>query len=179
MDNFNLIVCVNKKNVIGRNGDLLFHIHNDLKNFKRMTTDNVVIMGRKTFESLPGKKPLPNRHNIIVTSDENYKVEGYDNVSIVHSYDEAKDFCIAFFPTKEWFVIGGKSAYNWFLINHLIGTAYVTCVDENSKLEGDTILNEDFNDEYVWKLFYQAPQLEEDGIKYNFSIYKFNSYNFK
>ena len=66
-----LIVCINNKNVIGRNGGLLFHIKNDLQNFKRMTSDNVVIMGKNTFDTLPNSQPLPNRINIIITNDLN------------------------------------------------------------------------------------------------------------
>ena len=66
---FKIITCINKKGVIGNEGKLLYHIKNDLANFKRMTVGNVVIMGRKTFESLPGGKPLNDRINIVLTHD--------------------------------------------------------------------------------------------------------------
>ena len=81
---FKIIACINKRGVIGNHGKLLYSIKNDMKNFKSMTIGNVVIMGRYTFESLPKKKPLKDRINIIITKDNEYNVEASDNVFIVH-----------------------------------------------------------------------------------------------
>ena len=65
------IACVDENWGIGKSGDLLFHIKKDMESFKRLTENGIVIMGRRTWESLP-KKPLPNRINIVVTSDDTF-----------------------------------------------------------------------------------------------------------
>ena len=78
---FKIIACINQKRALGKDGKLLYTIKNDLLNFKRQTLGNVVIMGRKTFESLPNKEPLKDRINIILTSNEEYGVsQDFDNV---------------------------------------------------------------------------------------------------
>ena len=67
-----IIVAADKNWAIGRNNELLVRISNDMKNFRRLTEGNVVVMGRKTLESFPGGKPLPNRVNIVLTRQQNY-----------------------------------------------------------------------------------------------------------
>ena len=102
---YTAIVCINNKNAIGNSGNLMYHIKADMKNFKSLTTDNVVIMGRKTFESLPNKRPLKNRINIIVTENIDYRPMGCDswtkdeinNTYLVNSLQEADDLCFAYF----------------------------------------------------------------------------------
>lgn len=171
-----LIVCVNEKNVIGRNGDLVFHIKNDLRNFKRMTTDNVIIMGRKTFESLPNKQPLPNRVNIIITDDNDFSVNESNNVYIVHGIFEAVELCEAFFSDKEIFVIGGATIYNQFIGLDLIDEAYVTRVNDNSIEDNDVVINAFWDDENKWKVYYesysQRQRTDGNDITYKFLIYK-------
>ena len=170
-----LIVCINNKNVIGRNGGLLFHIKNDLQNFKRMTSDNVVIMGKNTFDTLPNSQPLPNRINIIITNDLNYSVNGHDNVFVAHSIQEAVDFCKSF-KDKELFVIGGGSIYNQFLDEDLIDEAFVTKVEDNSIESGDVLINENFCNHDKWKLFietdYQYQIIDGQNIKYKYTFLK-------
>lgn len=99
----NIIVAAGNGGVIGRKGDLIWHISDDLKRFKRLTTGHPVIMGRKTWESLP-KKPLPGRRNIVVTRDHEYVAEGAEVVSSPQ---------VALETTKEEepFVIGGGEIY--------------------------------------------------------------------
>lgn len=173
---FKLIVCVNEKNVIGRRGSLLFHIKNDLKNFKRMTTDNVVIMGRKTFESLPNKKPLPNRINIIMTNDLNYYVEENKDVFIVHNIKEVLELCEAFFKDKELFVIGGGNVYNQFIENDLVDEAIVTRVNEGSLEDGDITIQCPWERSDNWKIYYesytQRQRTDGDDITYKFIVFK-------
>ena len=77
-----IIVAVDENGAIGRNNDLLFHIKDDLKNFKILTTNNTVVMGRNTWESLP-IKPLPNRENIVLTTTEN-ELSG---AKVLHSFE--------------------------------------------------------------------------------------------
>ena len=127
MTNFKIIACINQKRVLGNEGKLLYHIGNDLANFKRMTVGNVVIMGRKTFESLPNGAPLKDRVNIIITADEEYGVDAkFDNVYIVHSVEDAIELCDAFFSDKEVFVIGGESIYRQFMEKDLVNEMRLT-----------------------------------------------------
>ena len=104
------IVCMDNFGGIGKNGDLLYKIPDDLKRFKEITSGNTIIMGRKTFESLPGV--LPNRKHVILTRDKNFSVDN-ENVEVIHSVDEIinnyKDSSV------EAFIIGGGEIYKEFL----------------------------------------------------------------
>ncbi|HOI80475.1 MAG TPA: dihydrofolate reductase, partial [Petrimonas sp.] len=84
-----IIVALDEQNAIGSNGDLLCHLPSDLKHFKKITTGYAVIMGRKTYESLP-KGALPNRTNIVITSGE---PENYPGCTVVRSVEEALSRC--------------------------------------------------------------------------------------
>ena len=153
MTNFKIIACINQKRVLGNDGKLLYHIGNDLANFKRMTVGNVVIMGRKTFESLPNGTPLKDRVNIIVTSDEEYGVDAkFDNVYIVHSVEDAIELCDAFFSDKEVFVIGGESIYRQFMEKDLVTEMRLTIVNDDA--EGDAVFPE-YNEE-DWYVYYKS-----------------------
>ncbi len=101
-----LIWAQDKNKGIGANGKLPWHIPEDLKNFKKITSDSIIIMGRKTWESLP-IKPLPNRRNIVLSKTKNMKMENFN------SYEE----CIAKLKLEnvdKIFIIGGRSIYNLF-----------------------------------------------------------------
>jgi len=99
-----LIAAIGRNNELGKDNTLLWHLPADMKHFKDTTALHAVIMGRKTFESIG--KPLPNRKNIVITRDVNYKQVG---VEIVHSLAEALDL----FPdqNEEIFIIGGAELY--------------------------------------------------------------------
>jgi Dihydrofolate reductase len=99
-----IIVALDEGNAIGRDGGLLCHLPNDLKHFKRVTNGHTVIMGRKTFESLP-EGALPNRTNIVVTSD---AAENYPGCIVVRSVEEAFTHCT---DDKKVFIIGGGQLY--------------------------------------------------------------------
>lgn len=99
-----IIVAIDNCNAIGRDGDLLCHLPNDLRHFKRVTEGHTVIMGRRTFESLP-KGALPNRTNIVITSD---KTENYPGCVVVRSLEEAFEKAP---KEKEVFIIGGGQLY--------------------------------------------------------------------
>ena len=153
MTNFKIIACINQKRVLGNEGKLLYHIGNDLANFKRMTVGNVVIMGRKTFESLPNGAPLKDRVNIIITTDEEYGVDAkFDNVYIVHSVEDAIELCDAFFSDKEVFVIGGESIYRQFMEKDLVDEMRLTIVNDDA--EGDAVFPE-YNEE-DWYVYYKS-----------------------
>ena len=169
MKKISLIVCVNNKNIIGNDNDLLYHIKEDLQNFKRMTSNNVVIMGRKTYESLP-KRPLPNRINIIITRDINYEVSD-NNVFIVHSVEDAMKLCEEEFNDIECFVIGGGQIYNEFLNKDYVSRMYITEVLDNT--EGNVVFPIITLDN--WKLFYESSyQVNSSEYDFKFKIYDRN-----
>lgn len=109
MQKIKLIASVDNNYGIGYENQLLFRNPVDMKMFKDRTTNNIVVMGRKTFESIG--KPLPNRVNIVLSSDENYRPE---NVTVVSSIadviPETKKY-----PDKDVFIIGGSTIYEQFI----------------------------------------------------------------
>ena len=116
---FSLIAAIGKNRELGKKGDLIFHIKEDMKFFKETTSGHKIVMGRKTWESLPGK--LPNRTNIVISSQD---IEGPDEV--IHDLDgfidKNKD------TDEEIFVIGGGKIYAEFL--PVASKLYLTEVDE-------------------------------------------------
>jgi dihydrofolate reductase len=131
MSNISIIVAIAKNFAIGKNNDLLFHLPNDLKRFKQITTGHPVIMGRNTLLSLP-RWPLPNRRNIVITDK---KDDHFTGCEIVFSVDEAVELVK---NEKEAFVIGGGSVYRQFF--PLAGRLYLTVV--NKVFEADTFFPE-------------------------------------
>ena len=115
-----IIVALDEQNAIGRGGNLLCHLPNDLKHFKQITTGHTVIMGRKTYESLP-KGALPNRTNIVITSDH---AENYPGCIVVRSVEEALAHCE---EGEKAFIIGGGKLYHASL--HLADQLYLTRID--------------------------------------------------
>lgn len=98
-----IIAAIAKNNALGMNNKLIWHLPEDLKRFKRVTTGHHVIMGRKTFESLG--KPLPNRTTIIITRNKNYKAS---NCLVVNSLDEALENAK---QDKNPYILGGAEIY--------------------------------------------------------------------
>lgn len=128
-----LIVAKSKNNIIGNKGKIPWHIPNDLKRFKNLTTDNVVIMGRKTYESLPEEyKPLPNRINIIISKDKSYSVK---NCLVFNKIEKALRKAGT---DKEIFIIGGGEIYKEGI--KYADKIYVTEVDGD--FTGDTYFPE-------------------------------------
>ena len=105
MQTITMIAAVGENNALGKDNDLLWHLPNDFKRFKQLTTGHFIIMGRKTFESFP--KPLPKRTHIIITRDKNYKIK-HDNCIVVHSLEEALKLTI---EDENPFIIGGGEIY--------------------------------------------------------------------
>lgn len=103
----NIIVAAGKDGAIGRKGELIWNLPGDLKRFKQLTLGHPVIMGRKTWDSLP-KKPLPGRLNIVLTHRKDFKPEG---ATIVNSLEEALEITAGQSP----FIIGGAEIYKLFL----------------------------------------------------------------
>lgn len=139
---------------LGKNNELIYKISEDLKRFKKITSDHIVIMGRKTFESIG--KALPNRINIVITHDPNFSTE---NIVVAHSLDEALRLA-ELKEEKEVFIIGGGIVYK-----EAIGKAdklYLTIVEGSP--DADTF----FPDYSDFKKVVFEEEHEEDGLKYKF-----------
>jgi dihydrofolate reductase len=98
-----MIAAAGENNELGKDNDLVWHLPDDFKRFKTLTTGHYIIMGRKTFESFP--KPLPNRTHVVITRDKNYKKEG---AIVVHSLEEALQVSA---EDPQPFIIGGGEIY--------------------------------------------------------------------
>ena len=155
-----LIAAMDKNHLIGKNNDLPWRLPADLAYFKKVTMGNTIVMGRKTFESIG--KPLPGRENVIVTSQQDYKVEG---ASIVHSIEELlqldKD-------SKELFVIGGARLYEQTLAH--ADRLYLTEIQE--QFEGDAYFPA--IDEYKWSVVSKTEGVkdEKNPYTYYFTVYE-------
>jgi len=125
--NISIIVAVAQNFAIGLNNDLLFHLPDDLKRFKKITIGKALIMGKRTFFSLP-KAPLPNRRNIVITDVPGENFEGCESVN---SIEEAVALVQ---DEQEAFIIGGGMIYKQFY--PLAGKLYLTLVHKD--LEADT-----------------------------------------
>lgn len=151
-----MIAAVGPNLELGSNGDLVWHISADLKNFKRLTVGHPVIMGRKTWESLP-KRPLPGRLNVIVSRS---PVQ-IDGAVCVSSPEEALKVCEGL---EMPFVIGGAQIYKIFM--PLADVLYLTYVDAETEKEIDCHFPE-YRQDWVMR---QVSEWETDpkGIRYRF-----------
>lgn len=127
--NLSLIVAMDLNNTIGYKGTLPWNIPEDLSLFKNITTNSIVIMGRKTFNSI--NKPLPNRVNIVLSKENNIDING---VFVFKTIDEIYSFIDSNYSDKKIFIIGGESIYNLFLND--ITEFHISVI--NKKFIGDT-----------------------------------------
>ena len=156
-----IIVAVSEDWGIGKNNELLWHISEDLKRFKRLTSGNTVIMGKRTWESLP-KRPLPGRKNIVLTDD---KTETIENAVTAYSIEDSLSKCQT---NGEIFVIGGGSIYRQFL--PIADRLYITHV--HKKAPADIYFPE--IDLKIWKITEQEvfKTDDEESLIYTYSIYE-------
>ncbi len=155
---FSIIAAIGKNNELGKDNALIWHLPGDLKFFKETTTGKTIIMGRRTFESLP--RMLPNRHHIVISSSNNFPEE----VSVYNTIDDLlKDYKDS---NEELFVIGGASIYKAFL-------------DLSNKLYLTEIAAEDKNADAYFPTFDKSlydmevlKENEDEGIKYRHVLYK-------
>ena len=128
-----LIVAAAENGVIGKDNDLIWHLPKDMRFFKETTLNHHVIMGRKNFESIPHKyRPLPNRTNIVITRQTNYKADG---CVVVNSVEAALEIAKEN-GDKEPFIIGGGQIYKLALEANLVDRIYLTKVHHT--FDGDT-----------------------------------------
>ena len=162
MTKISIIVAVAENNAIGKDNKLLWHLSEDLKRFKRLTSGNPVIMGKNTYFSLP-VRPLPNRKNIVITD---VPGEQIDDCTMAYSIEDAIQ---KMDPEKENFIIGGASIYRQFL--PYADKLYITWVHKS--FDADTFFPE--VDEKEWKEISREDVNETDEknpYPYSFVIYE-------
>jgi dihydrofolate reductase len=152
-----ILVAFDENRVIGKNNALIWHLPADLKRFKALTTGHVIIMGRKTFESIG--KPLPNRTTIVISRQTNLQIEG---VILAHSVEEA--ILKAKSLTREdIFIVGGAEIYTLSL--PLVDQVLVTQLHDI--FEGDAFFPEISSE--MWDLTEQERGITDDKNTYQFS----------
>lgn len=158
-----IIAHASKNWGIGKNNDLMFKLPQDMKFFRETTSGGVVIMGRKTLESFPNQKPLPNRVNIVITNNTDYAPEG---VIIAHSAGEAANIAKEY-SDKKVFVIGGAMIYDLML--PYCDTALITKVFADS--DADTFIH-DFDSDSEWELASESDDIVDNGYTIRFCEYR-------
>ena len=152
-----IIVAIDDKRGIGKNNDLLFKIPEDFKRMKELTSDHPIILGRRTFESIG--RLLPNRTNIIVTRDHNFKVDG---AVVANSLEEALRQAQG--ENEEIFIFGGGQIFKEALEKGLVDRLYLTLV------KGDYGADTFFPDyeKFGFTKIIEQEDKESDGYQYSF-----------
>ncbi|SFM93146.1 dihydrofolate reductase [Algoriella xinjiangensis] len=152
----NVIVAKASNNVIGAKNDLIWHLPNDLKHFKNLTSGHPIIMGRKTFESLG--RPLPNRTNIVVTRDKDWQAENIEKeFSLEKAIESAKKI------NEDIYIIGGGNIYKQAM--EFADVLYITEV--HHEFEGDTYFPE--IDEEIWEEVARENFMKDEKHPYAYS----------
>lgn len=159
-----LIVNADKNWAIGKGGDLIFPIPEDMKFFRETTKGKTVIMGRKTLESFPGGQPLKNRRNIVLSRKGGDFPEGVISVRSVEELEDA----VSGIPEDELFVIGGAEIYR--LLLDRCNEALITCVDAVCPDPDSFIPN--FDELPDWELAEQSEEKEHEGLRFRFCIFR-------
>ncbi len=159
----NMIVAADLQWGIGKNGDLLDNIPEDMKFFREKTMGKVVIMGGVTFLSLPNQQPLKNRTNIILSDDGSVT---HPDAICFKDLDEAVNFAKANYKDEDIFFIGGASIYNQCI--KYIDTAYITIIDK--VYDADRFIP-NFNELPDWYIAEEEMVKTEKGIYITFTKY--------
>ena len=155
-----IIVAIAEDYGIGKDNQLLWHISNDLKRFKQLTSEHTVVMGKNTYFSLPFR-PLPKRKNIVITDVLNEVIPGCEMAYSI------KDAIVKMDADAENFVMGGASIYRQFFT--IADKLYITKVA--ARFDADTFFPEITED--LWSLFEESETYtdENNGLKYSFCTY--------
>ena len=161
------IAAISENNAIGKDGDLPWHLPDDLKFFKEQTLNKPVIMGRKNFESIPHKfRPLPKRTNIVLTRQEHYDASG---VEVFHSLEKALNWCEKQ-KFNEVYVIGGGEIYAEAIKKGLVDIMYLTRV--NAQVKGDAFYPQ--FDESEWECSVLMKHDADERHDYSFTFEKWS-----
>ena len=156
-----IIVAIAKNNVIGKDNKLIWHLPEDLKRFKKLTTNHTIIMGRKTFESLG--RILPNRKHIILCNDMELNIDD-ENVEVLEDISMLKKYIDS---EEENFVIGGATIYK--LLMPYAKKLYITKINEEFK--GDVYFPE-INEEWIEIKREKGLKNEENPFEYEYIYYE-------
>lgn len=155
----NAIVAVDQNWAIGKDGDQLVYIPEDLKRFKALTTGHPVILGRKTLATFPGGRPLKGRRNLILSRSRDFAPQGAE------VYPGLEELLAA--APEDAFVIGGESVYRALLDR--CDTAYVTKI--HREFPADCWFP-NLDQESAWELAGQSEPLEYEGISFSYATYR-------
>ena len=166
IDNIYVIVAMTKKTrAIGIDGDMLYHLKEDLKYLKETTLNHTIVCGRKTYFSFP-KRPLPNRKNIILTRGNDH----YDQAFTLHSKDQVAQYALNH-PDEKIFICGGDNVYKQFM--DLASKLYITEIDEDSPVEADSFFHQ--IDPSLWTKVSESDYIiPEKAPRYKFLVYDKN-----
>ena len=161
-----IVVAMDQERGIGKNNDLMWHLPSDMKFFKETTLGQIVVMGRKNYESIPKKyRPLANRENVILTRNQNFNAEG---CIVMHSIQE----CMLAYQhehARTMFIIGGGEIYKLVLDAELVDEMYITYVDHT--YGADTFFPEFDHDEWMVESIYSHERDHKHEAR--FTIKKF------
>jgi len=161
-----LIVAMDKNRGIGKNNDLMWHLPNDMRFFKETTAHHIVVMGRKNYDSIPEKyRPLPNRRNVILTRNSNFKAEDCD---VFNSLDDALG-AYKHDSEKTIFIIGGGQIYTLALAQEVVDEMFITHIDGD--YDADTFFPE--FDESKWSKELVLKQEIDDRHKNSFEVFRY------
>ncbi len=156
-----IIAAIGKNRELGKDNKLLWHIKEDLQRFKSLTSGHPIIMGRKTWESLPFK-PLPNRTNIVITRNSDSSFARGRLAKLTGSLEEAVEVAKNAPGSEKTFIIGGGQIYKEALEKGLVDKLYLTLVDADS---GADTFFPDYSD---FKKIVSKEKKESGGLKYTF-----------
>ena len=175
-----IIVAIAQNNAIGKAGQLLYHLPNDLKRFKALTTGHTIIMGRKTFESFP-KGALPNRRNIVLSHDTSLTFPGAEifptlsaalaaclpspSATPLSDLPQPTSSALSPQPSDEIFIIGGASVYRQAL--PLAQKLYITLIDD-LPTDADTFFP--LTDSRDWQPVFREPHLADDRHAHSYTF---------
>ena len=155
-----LIAAASENNALGKDNDLVWHLPDDFKRFKALTSGHYIIMGRKTFESFP--KPLPNRTHVIITRQSDYEVP--EGCIVVHSLTKAIEICP---KGEEIFIIGGGQIYKQSI--EIADKIELTRV--HTTVEADAFFPE--IDEDIWEVIQSEYHPKDEKHEYDFTYLTF------
>lgn len=159
----NAIVSVDKNWGIGFQNNLLFHVPEDMRYFKRMTIGKIVVMGEKTFFSLPNQKPLKDRGNIILSDNPNLTING---AAVCNSLDELLSM-LKDYKTEDIFIIGGQAVYELML--PYCSVAYVTQFYAQAKADKHF---PNLSKSKDWELIERSTPIQSKGLAFTFNKYE-------
>lgn len=153
-----IVVAASENNVIGKDNQLIWYLPDDLKFFKAQTINKVIVMGRKTFESI-GNRALPKRINVVISRNANFEVP--ENVILVNSLEEAIQ---QYQNEEEICIVGGQQIYTMAI--SLVDIIYITRV--HTEIEGDTYFPEIPTNDFILEAEEWHPQDEKHAFSFTF-----------